>query len=176
MDWYPFEHPQLGPVELGGWNALLAYRNPPPQYLEKELALFPRWLLWHLAISPRLELLEASATPLGDGAHKVRLVVLNSGWLPTYVTKKAVQRKAVRGVVAEIELPAGDNLATGKLREELSQLEGRAYLSAAPLGWTANTTDDRLKIEWVVVAPQGGAVKLLARHPRAGVVRAELSL
>jgi murein tripeptide amidase MpaA len=176
VDWYPFEHPQLGPVELGGWDSLLAYRNPPSQFLEKELALFPRWLLWHLAISPRLELLEASATPLGDGAHRVRLVVQNSGWLPTYVTKKAVQRKAVRGVVAEIELPDGVTLATGKPREELGQLEGRAYLSAAPLGWTADATDDRLKVEWVVVAPQGGEVKLLARHPRAGVVRATVAV
>jgi murein tripeptide amidase MpaA len=176
VDWYPFEHPQLGLVELGGWNSLLAYRNPPPQYLEQELALFPRWLLWHLAISPRLDLLDASATPLGDGAYKVRLVVQNSGWLPTYVTKKAMQRKAVRGVVAEIELPDGATLATGKVREELGQLEGRAYLTAAPLGWTANTTDDRLKVEWVVLAPQGGEVRLLARHARAGVVRAELSL
>jgi hypothetical protein len=176
VDWYPFEHPQLGVVELGGWNSLLAYRNPPTQYLEQELALFPRWLLWHLAISPRLELLEASATPLGNGAYKVRLVVQNSGWLPTYVTKKAMQRKVVRGVVAEIGLPDGATLAAGKAREELGQLEGRAYLTAAPLGWTANTTDDRLKVEWVVVAPQGGEVRLLARHPRAGVVRAELSL
>ncbi|MEI2691947.1 MAG: hypothetical protein V9H69_20475 [Anaerolineae bacterium] len=65
VDWYPFLHPQLGPVELGGWNAQLAFRNPPPAFLEQELALFPRWLLWHLAISPRLELLEASADAAG---------------------------------------------------------------------------------------------------------------
>ena len=176
VDWYPFEHPQLGAVELGGWDAHLAFHNPPPAFLEKELALFPRWLLWHLAISPRLELLEASATPLGDGAHRVRLVVHNTGWLPTYVTKKAVQRKAVRGVVAEIELPEGATLATGKPREELAQLEGRAYQGAAPAGWTADATDDRLKVEWVVVVPQGGEVRLLARHPRAGVVSAVVTV
>lgn len=176
VDWYPFVHPQLGPVELGGWDGQLVFRNPPPHLLEEELALFPRWLLWHLAISPRLELLEASAEPLGDGAHRVRLVVQNSGWLPSYITKKAMERKAVRGVVAEIELPEGAALATGKVREELGQLEGRAYLPAAPLGWTADATDDRLKVEWVVTAPQGGVVRLLARHPRAGVVRAVVAL
>lgn len=87
-----------------------------------------------------------------------------------------MQRKAVRGVVAEIELPEGATLATGKAREELGQLEGRAYLGAALLGRTADATDDRLKVEWVVVAPQGGEVRLLARHARAGVVRVELSL
>ena len=25
VDWYPFEHPQLGPVELGGWDAFYAF-------------------------------------------------------------------------------------------------------------------------------------------------------
>ena len=41
VDWYPFEHPELGQVELGGWNALYAFRNPPPAFLEKEIARFP---------------------------------------------------------------------------------------------------------------------------------------
>jgi hypothetical protein len=31
-------------------------------------------------------------------------------------------------------------------------------------------------VEWVVLAPQGGEIRLLARHPRAGVARAALSL
>jgi murein tripeptide amidase MpaA len=176
VDWYPFEHPQLGAVELGGWNALLAYRNPPPAFLEKELALFPDWLLWHLAISPKLEVYEVSVTPAGDGAQRVRLVVHNTGWLPTYITKKALQRKAVRGVVAEISLPAGATLITGKLREELGQLEGRAYGSSAPSGGVADVTDDRLKVEWVVAAPAGAQINLLARHPRSGVVRATVTL
>ncbi len=28
VDWYPFEHPQLGPVELGGWNAPAGLPQP----------------------------------------------------------------------------------------------------------------------------------------------------
>lgn len=177
VDWYPFDHPQLGPLEIGGWNALYAFRNPPPELLEKEIALFPDWLVWHLNISPRLELVEAKAKALGEGNHRVRLVVHNTGWLASYVTKRALDRKAVRGVVCEIELPEGATLETGKLREELGQLEGRAYMGSAPIGWGAGEpTDDRVKVEWVVKAPKGGKVKLLARHDRAGVVRAEVEL
>lgn len=177
VDWYPFEHPQLGPLEIGGWNALYAFRNPPPELLEKEIALFPDWIVWHLNISPRLELIEAKAKALGEGNHRVRLVVHNTGWLASYVTKRALDRKAVRGVVCEIELPEGATLETGKLREELGQLEGRAYMGSAPIGWGAGEpTDDRVKVEWVVKAPKGGKVKLLARHDRAGVVRAEVEL
>ena len=174
IDWYPFEHPQLGHVELGGWDHVYAFRNPPKPFLEREMALFPKWLLWSALISPKLELFGASAKALGDGAYRVRLVVHNTGWLPSYVTKKALEKKVVRGLVCEIELPEGANLETGKLREELGQLEGRAYTEAFMSGDGA--TEDRVKVEWVVHAPQGGVVKLVARHERAGTVRAEVQL
>ena len=177
VTWYPFDHPQLGKIELGGWNQLYAFRNPPPEFLEKEIAPFADWLVWHLLISPKLELYEASVKPLGDSAYRVRLVVHNTGWLPTYVTKKATEKKAVRGVVCEIELPEGATLETGKPREELGQLEGRAYKPPAPIGFlVADPTEDRVKVEWVVRAPKGGAVRLIARHERAGMVRAEVQL
>jgi murein tripeptide amidase MpaA len=176
VEWYPFEHPQLGPVELGGWNALYAFRNPPPERLEAEIARFPEWLKWHLLISPRLELMEASAQPLGDGAYRLRLVVQNAGWLPTYVTKKAAEKKVSRGVVCELELPEGATLEVGELREERGQLEGRAYKPSTSSVWGADPTEDRLKAEWVVRATPGGTVRLCARHERAGVVRAEVEL
>jgi murein tripeptide amidase MpaA len=176
VDWYPFEHPQLGRVELGGWDMLYAWRNPPPEFLEKEVALFPDWLVWHLLISPKLAVYEATVEPLGDALYKVRLVVQNTGWLPTYITKKALEKKLVRGVIAEIELPDGATLQLGKPREELGQLEGRAYKPSAISVWNADPTDDRAKVEWVVHAPQGGTVRLTARHERAGVVRVECPL
>jgi hypothetical protein len=175
IDWYPFEHPQLGPVELGGWNALYAFRNPPPRFLEQEISRFPPWLIWKLLISPLLEVYEVSATALGQDLYRVRLTVHNTGWLPTYVTKKALEKKLTRGVVCEIELPEGAELGAGLPRVELGQLEGRAYQPAAALRGE-DATDDRAKVEWVVRAPQGGTVKLVARHERAGVARTEVQL
>ncbi len=176
VDWYEFEHPQLGQVELGGWNSLYTFRNPPPQFMEKEMALFPKWLTWHLLISPKLEIYEAGATPLGEGLYQVRLVLQNTGWLPSYITQKGLTSKVTRGVVCEIELPEGARLETGKAREEIGQLEGRAYKPSAPSRWARDITDDRAKVEWVVQAPNGGTVKLVARHDRAGVVKTEITL
>lgn len=179
VDWYEFDHPQLGKVELGGWNSLYTWTNPPHHLLEKEIAPFSRWLTWHALISPRLEILEASATPIGKGAWRIRLVVQNSGWLPSYVTKMAKQKKLTRGVVCEIGLPEGATLEAGKPREEREQLEGRAYKPATANTWagsSADETDDRLKVEWVVQAPRGATVGLAARHERAGSVRTEVTL
>jgi hypothetical protein len=120
VTWYPFEHSQLGPVELGGWDAIHTFRNPPPQFLEQEIAPLVDWAIWHAQISPKLELYEVKVTPLGGDAYHLRMVVHNTGWLPAYVTKNAVEKKIVRGVIAEIELPEGATLETGKLREELA--------------------------------------------------------
>jgi murein tripeptide amidase MpaA len=175
VPWKPFNHPQLGKVEIGGWDWLHMWTNPPLKFLEKEIAPFPGWIVWHALISPRLTLHSAEVFPAGKDTYRVRLVVQNTGWLPTYVTKKALDKKFTRGVVAEIALPRGAALQAGKLREELGQLEGRAYHSAF-IDDFEGMTNDRLKVEWVVHAPRGGTVKLSARHDRAGVVRVNLKL
>jgi hypothetical protein len=179
VDWYEFDHPQLGRVELGGWQSLYTWTNPPPHLLEKEIAPFSRWLTWHALISPKLEIIEAQATPLGKDSWRLRLALQNTGWLPTYVTKMAKNRKLARGVVCEIALPEEAVLETGKLREELGQLEGRAYKPAAANTWagsSADETDDRLSVEWVIRAPKGAVIGVVARHERAGTAIASVTL
>ena len=44
VDWKPFMHPQLGAVEIGGWDKMNFWRNPPPQLREREAARFPKWM------------------------------------------------------------------------------------------------------------------------------------
>jgi len=66
-------------------------------------------------------------------------------------------------------------LESGKEREELGELEGRAYKPAFT-DELAESTSDRVKVEWVVRAKKGSKIKLLAKHDRAGVVRVEVTL
>jgi len=175
VDWRTYNHPQLGKVELGGWDFLHMWTNVPLEFLEKEISPFPDWIVWHALISPKLALREASVTPLSADSFRVRLVVQNEGWLSTYVTKKALERKVTRGVIAEIQLPKGAKLVSGKEREELGELEGRAYKDAF-VSESSEGTSDRVKAEWVVKAKRGSKVKLIAKHERGGVVRAEVQL
>jgi hypothetical protein len=44
VDWRPFQHPQLGAVEIGGWDKMNYWRNPPPHLREREAARFPAWM------------------------------------------------------------------------------------------------------------------------------------
>src|SRR4029078_6732822 len=97
----------------------------------------------------------------------VTLVVQNTGWLPSYVSKRALDRKVVLGVVAEIEVPDSATLVQGKRREEHGQLEGRAYKHTGVSFWPDyNVTDDRMKLTWVVRGNAGDGVKLTARPQR----------
>jgi murein tripeptide amidase MpaA len=175
--WKPFTHPQLGHVELGGWDRFHAIGNPPLPMLEREVARFPRWLLWQALCSPKLELVDSAIAALGDGTWKVTVVVQNTGWLPTYVSKRALARKTVRGIMAEVALPRGASLATGKVRDDVGQLEGKAYKHTGVSFWPDyHLTDDRMKLEWIVRGKAGATVGITLRHERAGTVRASLAL
>jgi murein tripeptide amidase MpaA len=180
VDWKPFRHPQLGAIEIGGWDKMNYWRNPPPHLREREAARFPGWMT-QLALSlPRLELLRTEVRALGPDTWRVRLAVANSGWLPAYVSKRALERKVVRGVMFEIHLPrdnAAIGLIGGKPRMEGPQLEGHAPRNSQ-LAFLPNReiTSDRAVAEWVLRAPKGTRIALSARADRAGVVRTEVSL
>jgi murein tripeptide amidase MpaA len=178
--WRPFQHPQLGSVEIGGWDKMNFWRNPPPALREREAKRFPAWMNQIALSLPRLELLRTEVRALGPDTWRVRLAVANTGWLPAYITRMALARKAVRGVMFEIRLPQGNNevsLISGKERYEGPQLEGhgpkgslQAFLT------TRDITGDRAVGEWVVRAPKGTRVALSARADRAGAVRTEVIL
>jgi len=179
IDWYAWEHPQLGPVELGGWNPLYSFWNPPPHMLQQEIDRLPRWLVWHNLISPRLELRQSGAEPVSPDTFRVWCVVQNTGWLPTDLTRHARDHKLVRGVLCEIELPEGATLIGDTPRRLLGQLEGRSGKPSSPSGWAgqaADITDDRLRVEWLVRGSSGMALRLVAKHDRAGTVEATLTL
>ena len=177
VDWYPFAHPQLGAVEIGGWDKTYAFRNPPPHLLEKEIARFPEWLLWNALTSPKLELVHARCEKLGTDSWRIEVGVQNTGHLPSYVSKRALERKQSRGLIGEISLPAGAELVSGAARILAGELEGRAYKHTLVSFWTDHTPmADRARLVWVVRAPAGGSVQVVVRHEKAGTVRASITL
>jgi hypothetical protein len=175
VEWYRFDHPQLGEVELGGWDVMYCWGNVPPQFLEREIAPHSDLALWHLLISPRLEVKSLEVEPVGAGTHKVQLVLQNTGWLPTSVTAKAVERKAVRPLEVELTLPEGAELVAGERKVEAGQLQGRVHKRSTLWWGSDDSTSDLTKLEWVIEAPQGGELGIEARHQRAGTLRRVVS-
>jgi len=89
---------------------------------------------------------------VGDGVFRLRLVIENSGWLPTQVRQKALDRKAAPPIEVELDLPEGPRVVTGLEREEVGQLAGRVERRAITWWNVDHSTSDRTKVEWVIEA------------------------
>ena len=176
VEWYEFDHPELGRVELGGWDRIHYWFNVPFDRLEAEVAPHSDWALFHLLISPLLEVRSLDVERLGEDSFLVRLVLQNAGWLPTNVTQKALERNAVLPIEVELRLPEGARLVGGDVKTEAGQLQGRVHKRSAMWWLNDESTNDLAKLEWVVEAPAGTEIGLEARHQRAGTVRRRVTL
>ena len=90
VPWYEFDHPQLGKVELGGWDFLHTWRNPPQRC--SRLRSRPRPI--HAGVcgaGPRLAWREVKLTPVGEDAYHLLAVVGNMASCPP--TDRARRRR-----------------------------------------------------------------------------------
>lgn len=172
VQWYSFDHPQLGAVELGGADMFRIWTNAPTSKLLDEVAPHSRFAVHQALKSPKLEILLADAKQLGDDTWLVRVGVANTGWLPTYITTYANKHNLVLPLTVDITgaTPIGEGS-----RKKLGQLEGRVALRMNG-GAMSDGTGDRALATWTVKATRGTTVNVVAEHPRAGHVTTSITL
>jgi murein tripeptide amidase MpaA len=172
VSWRPFDHPQLGNVELGGWKTKFTAQNPPPKFLEAECEKLTRFALSHASTAPRLQT-SLKTEELSQGLRRIELVVENAGYLPTNVTTVATNKKLAKPVEARIELPPEASLVSGDREVELGHLAGRSALAGnrwkSPAFFDGLPSDYASRTVWVVRGE--GPVEIEVRGGRAGTVR-----
>lgn len=176
IDWYTYEHPQLGPVELGGLNRMYTFRNPPHHLMGEEADKNTPWALALADMLPRLTLAELSTTAAGDGHYRLRLVVENSGFLATNTSGQGQKRAVARPVRVELTLPEGAALITGKAKTELGHLQGRSNKLDVTGVYGSSPTDNRAWAEWVVQGKPGDEIGVAILSDRAGNIRTTISI
>jgi murein tripeptide amidase MpaA len=175
VDWYEYDHPQLGLIELGGWNNFYTWRNPPQHFMGEEAE---RNIPFALALGymlPNLEVHTLKTTRISEGTYTLNLVVDNTGFFPSYTSNQGRKRGVMREVRIELEIPEGVKILNGKQKSVLGHLEGRsnkigqAFITATP-------TDNRGRLEWTFKARKGSAIKLHILSERAGSLHREVIL
>jgi hypothetical protein len=81
--WRPLQHPQLGPVEVGGIDPLIGVWNPPPDQLAAICDGQSAALLRMAALLPALRIAACEVTSLTDDVRQVELKIDNVGYLGT---------------------------------------------------------------------------------------------
>ncbi|MFC1575906.1 M14 family zinc carboxypeptidase, partial [Gemmatimonadota bacterium] len=172
--WTSFQHPEFGPVEIGGWHSKFWGQNPPAEFLEEECRAQLPWILYLIQQSPRLALGEPQVTPLGDGRYRVRATLTNEGFQPTSLTGRgAVGNEASDGTVRNpvVRPPVltlglrGAELVEGARRVAVRHLRGTGPF-LTDIGVPSET------VEWIVrISGEQGSVRVMGRSDKAGVVR-----
>jgi hypothetical protein len=138
-EWMPFDHPQLGPVEIGG--ALYPhYANPTLPHLRQIAEGTYRFTLAHARRHPWVVLEELTVDAIESSVYRVRARVANRGAFPTHVTNRGKRLRRLQPVHVEFH-PA----------------EGVVLLSTqghADLGHMGGLTDSRL-LEWFLSCSEG---------------------
>lgn len=171
-NWYAFDHPQLGKIELGGADMFRTWINAPLSRLRDEVAPHAKFAVYQALASPRLEIKLADADSLGGDVWRVRIGIANTGWLGTEITALANKNKIVLPLTAEI---TGATPVEGGARVKLGQLAGRSAFRVSGDG-KSDGTPDRVLHSWLVRAKRGNTVTITATHQRAGTATVAIVL
>ncbi len=164
VPWKPFDHPQLGRVEIGGWKSRYVSQNPPPELLEAECALQIPWILYLARQSPVLRMAEPVVTRIAEGTYRIEATVRNAGFLPTNLTERGIEAQVVKPVHAAIRIENGA-LVEGSKRTSLGHLAGAWPVpdpnrpSSATASWTVKAGGDDTSVIIEAVSEKGGTVR-----------------
>ncbi len=165
--WQEFQHPDLGPVEIGGLNPKFLVQNPPLKFLSHECERVSAFLERLGLALPRLKMGSVTAKVQAPGIYRVVAEVINQGYLPTSSTDKGKHL----GVPALRAYLHGADIIQGASPEDLPHLNGYGDQGAYGPPYS-----QRGYATWVVQAKAGTVITIEFRAPRAGSVSTTLTL
>jgi murein tripeptide amidase MpaA len=167
-EWRPFDHPQLGPVEIGGLVDIWTYRNPPPALLEEICHQNVLFNLEHASAAPQIRIDSLDIVPLEGDLYRVVASISNHGYLPTNLTQVAIDNGVAVPVEAEIHLE-GAELLTHPSQVELGHLAGRNERRMPWSPWGPQWTATARRVAWMIKTKKDDVtVTIEARSQRAG--------
>jgi hypothetical protein len=186
VEWREFDHPQLGRVEIGGWTHMYTFRNPPPesvaatdearQFIHQTIHTNCLFTLKHAACTPLLANPSVAVESLGDDLYKVSAVIANEGFLPTFLTQRALAHNTADPVKVTLALPDEAEVVIGQVEQDIGHLAGRDERTATWSPWLRQWSATKKKIEWLIRAPRESSLTLTAAAQKAGTQRTEVKL
>ena len=173
MPWTPFQHPQLGEVEIGGIDYKYVVQNPPIKFLKQELEKHTRFMLRQVKTLPRVQFDDIRIENLASDVYKVDIVLGNHGYLSTYILKEALKFKSLKPLTVTLE---GAEIIEGKAKQDIGHLEGFSGIGGYNSGLGASTHHKepcQKRLTWIIRAEKGATLKWTCEGGRMGHIEAE---
>lgn len=175
-DWEVFNHPQLGEVEIGGFDFKFTLQNPPESFLLQEVEKVGKYLIDSAACLPKLVIEDTQVLEIGQGLYKISVSLSNSGYLPTYLTEKAKENGKAQPIKANL---LGEVECVSEKELETDFLAGFGAVSTG-YGYDGITSDGTLSpvqvFDWYVKGRPGQEVEIEISQEKAGKELVSLSL
>ncbi len=176
--WRPFDHPQLGPVELGGVDPRVGIWNPPLNELGVVCTTQANVFLRVAALVPRVRVAHVARHPMEGGVTRVEVRVTNDGYLGTYGVPSAKKLEFNEPLYAKATTDGCELVDPGSAYQVLGHLDGWGHglhtgqnLPAYP--GTRGTTNSA----WATYLVRGtGALELAIGSCRTGFITTRIAL
>ena len=122
--WRPFDHPQLGTVEIGGIDPRVGIWNPPLHELPAMCASQAQTFLRVAALAPRLRVGRIDRHTLPGGLTRVEIEVLNDGYLGTFGLPSAKKLDFNEPLYATATTEGCELVDRGSAHQILGHLDG----------------------------------------------------
>lgn len=156
--WQPFEHPQLGAVEIGGFRPFLK-TVPPEELLANWTTPCIDWTLKLSHLLPGIQLSKVEIEKQEKSVFLLKVEITKTGFLPV-TTAFAHEKHLVKSTLARIQLN-GATLLGGTINVDLPRL----------------VVDGQTEtVEWLLFAPKTNQIDLEILTEKAGKIRKQIRL
>lgn len=171
--WRPFEHPQLGAIELGGYEEKFGLMNPPGPLLPREIERAVPFAIGAMGVAPRLRVIDSGSERIAADVYRVWVTIGNEGFLATCGSERHRASHASHLLIAELVLPDGTSILPGSspATQQLEHLAGRVSQYTGYQLSPRYPNLSRGHVEWLVAVPAGAALAITVRADKAGVCR-----
>ena len=158
VEWTPYNHPTLGPVEIGGIKPYAEVAPPPAiglEYVQKQLP----FLKSLVKLLPKVEIIKTDIKKVGTDVWRIDVWIANTGFLP-YPTHQGKRCRRPTPIAVALK-GSSHTLLEGKQRKVLDLLAG---------------SGGNEKVSWLVSSPEGSKVTIEAASASTGKAVHSLTL
>lgn len=175
-DWTKIQHPQLGEVEIGGYNVKFFRQNPPSKFLHQEVEKHTRFALRAVKALPDVNFEKIDVQNISEDVFKIEAVIGNSGYMSTYIFKEGLKNKSLKPL--KVEMLGNYELIQGKAEENIGHLQGLSGIKTvnglAP--YSRQSAELCKKITWIIKAKKGTELRFICAGGRIGKTEASVTL
>jgi len=169
INWFEYEHPQIGKVEIGGWKKKFLWRNPPEKFIEHEIDKVMLFPIKFAELLPKVKINNARIKRINENIYEIKINISNNGALPTYIMKHAINIGSVNPVEVKVELEDKMKLIKGK-KIEKTHLKGYLNRELTESRREREISENKFKktLTWIIKTKKQGKIKIKVNSQKSG--------